>query len=811
MPDQAQLFQKLNTRLSRRVIDPRVKWRQTARPDQLLPPLEDPWRVVYWQGGRGSGKTRTCAQGLAELVQGDTDGEGEYGIIGPTYADAWTKCVEGESGILRAMGTSMAQIKDHKSALVKSAWRTYGQVILHNGIIIYIDSAAEGGLRIQGRNLKGIWCVAADEEVTTQYGQIPIKDIRPGDYALTRGGWRRITDKALTKRRALVVMLKTDDGHSIRVTSDHKVWTMEAGWIPAGQIRAGMRTLCLAPRATSSGEASAGTGDRKAGITQTAQGACSTSRSGSTCISGDFLTAGLSTTVTTTRPTTGRATWWRRLGGSTWQSTGFLGDRMQSPHELISVQLRRHHGRHVNPENEHVLSATACSIPQGSEHASALLSTAQPSTVTSVEPSGHSDVYDLTVDGQHEFFASNILVKNCDEIGLWEKWETAWNESIRYAVRHGHSKILCDGTPKASRPARKLVRKLIQNDPEEGGVIVRRLRTIDNKDNLSPAFFRAVIGAAKGTRLERQELEGELLDDVANALWTREILESIGCGKPGQPDGPPHLRKVFIGVDPSDGTEDSDEQAYTVAGLGPGDDEHIYVAENWGGQEAPAPFAKRVILTARRWNATIVVEKNHGGEWLRTVFKQVIKELVEQGVIEAERQPRVQLIWASRSKRTRAEPVSSLYERLGGTLVKHCRVKTAPCTCEDRVHEHGHLQPDEQFQELEDQQATFTGASNERSPDRLDSLVWALTPFLKMQVGIPADAGQSLHKWAGQEELTMAGMTPAQIVTERRLAGVHGGAYDKPEGWDLDSFAPQADDGRERDRHGPRGNRHEWR
>lgn len=556
MPDQAQLFQKLNTRMARRVIDPRVRWRQTARPDQLLPPLDDPWRVVYWQGGRGSGKTRTCAQGLAELVQGDTDGEGEYGIIGPTYADAWTKCVEGESGILRAMGTSMAQIKDHKSALVKSAWRTYGQVILHNGIIIYIDSAAEGGLRIQGRNLKGIWC---------------------------------------------------------------------------------------------------------------------------------------------------------------------------------------------------------------------------------------------------------------DEIGLWEKWETAWNESIRYAVRHGHSKILCDGTPKASRPARKLVRKLIQNDPEEGGVIVRRLRTIDNKDNLSPAFFRAVIGAAKGTRLERQELEGELLDDVANALWTREILESIGCGKPGQPDGPPHLRKVFIGVDPSDGTEDSDEQAYTVAGLGPGDDEHIYVAENWGGQEAPAPFAKRVILTARKWNATIVVEKNHGGEWLRTVFKQVTKELVEQGAIEAERQPRVQLIWASRSKRTRAEPVSSLYERLGGTLVKHCRVKTAPCTCEDRVHEHGHLQPDEQFQELEDQQATFTGASNERSPDRLDSLVWALTPFLKMQVGIPADAGQSLHKWAGQEELTMAGMTPAQIVTERRLAGVHGGAYDKPEGWDLDSFAPQADDGRERDRHGPRGNRHEWR
>lgn len=508
-----------------------------ARPDQLMPPLEDPWRVTYWQGGRGSGKTRTCAQALAELVQGDTDGEGEYGIIGPTYADAWTKCVEGESGILRAMGTNMAQIKDHRSTVVRSAWRTYGQVVLHNGIIIYIDSAAEGGLRIQGRNLKGIWC---------------------------------------------------------------------------------------------------------------------------------------------------------------------------------------------------------------------------------------------------------------DEIGLWEKWETAWNESIRYAVRHGHSKILCDGTPKASRPARKLVRSLIRNEPEHGGVIVRRLRTVDNKDNLSPAFYRAVIGAAKGTRLERQELDGELLDDVANALWTRDLLEGIYCGRVGdkKSDGPPHLRKVFVGVDPSDGSEESDEQAYTVSGLGPGDDPHVYVAENWGGQEAPAPFAKRVILVAYRWNGTIVVEKNHGGEWLRTVFAQVMKELIREGRVAADRQPRVRLIWASKSKRTRAEPVSSLYERLNGTLVRHAG---GP------------------FVDLEDQMATFTGASDERSPDRLDSLVWSLTPFLTMGLGIIQDGGVSHHQWAGQQELARTGLTGAQILTQRRLATAHGGAYAKGDDWDLDSFAPQADEGRDTDRHGPRGNRHEWR
>src|SRR5215472_15334444 len=148
------------------VTDPRLAWRiggaggEKARPEQLLPPVTDPWRVTYFQGGRGSGKTRAGAQGLAEWVLNDPDGEGEYGIIAPTYADAWTKCVEGKAGILRALGTSMKEVKDHKSATVKAAWRTYGQVVLHNGIVIYADSAAEGGLRIQGRNLKAAW---ADE------------------------------------------------------------------------------------------------------------------------------------------------------------------------------------------------------------------------------------------------------------------------------------------------------------------------------------------------------------------------------------------------------------------------------------------------------------------------------------------------------------------------------------------------------------------------------------------------------------------------------------------------------------------------
>ena len=537
----------LDTRLKRAPEDPRLRWRQTARPDQLLPERDGTWRVFYLQGGRGSGKTRAGAQGLADLVLADTDGEGEYGIVAPTYADAWTKCVEGESGILRALGTSMGQIRDHKSKLVRGAWRTYGQILLHNGTTIYIDSASEGGLRIQGRNLKAAWC---------------------------------------------------------------------------------------------------------------------------------------------------------------------------------------------------------------------------------------------------------------DEIGLWDKWDTTWNESLRYAVRMGVSVVIATGTPKSSRPARALVRSLIRDEPEHGGVIVRRLRTIDNVMNLSDAFYRAVVGATKGTRLERQELEGELLEDVPNALWTRSQLDDIQVPMPGREGGPPHLHQAIIGVDPSDGLENSDEQAYTVAGI---NGDKLYVAENWGGQEAPAAFARRVILKAVEWHAKIVVEKNHGGEWLRVTFAQVMKDLDKEGKLPDGRHPYVQVIWASQAKRTRAEPVSALYER---GVVRHCYDGKVyelvdPETGTKRWHSDKiHMV------ELEDQMATFTGAQGERSPDRLDSLVWACTPFLEYGFGPPVPAG--VRRWAAQAEIeAMAGDGVNDEGRRRRLKGAHGGMMDTPENWDLEDFAPRDD--RETHEMSPRGAVRAWR
>lgn len=538
-----------DTRLSQPVKDPRVRWRAgVARPEQILPPLSDPWRVFYLQGGRGSGKTRAGAQGLADIILDDTDTEGEYGIIAPTYADAWTKCVEGESGILRALGTSMAEVKDHRSNIVRSAWRTYGQVVFHSGLVIYVDSADEGGLRIQGRNLRAAWC---------------------------------------------------------------------------------------------------------------------------------------------------------------------------------------------------------------------------------------------------------------DEIGLWKKWEVAWGESLKYAVRQGVSKIIATGTPKVSMSARKLIRSLIRNEDEHGGVITRRLRTIDNIANLSDAFYRAVVGSAKGTRLERQELEGELLDDVANALWTRELIDASQSPAVGEEGGPPWLTQVFIGVDPSDGKEDSDEQAYTIVGRGMVDDPHLYVIESWGGQESPVMFAKRVIKKAQELDATLVVEKNHGGEWLVSTFRQVMKEVGNC---------RFREVHASHAKRTRAEPVSAMYER---GIVKHCQREVTYQITDARTGVKSWHTDTERFVDLEDQMCSFTGAAGERSPDRLDSLVWGCTPFLDMWFGPPVKGGK--REWIRADDLDtgtditghLPDVTFAQPGTraQRRLAEAHDGAYDGEKDWGLDSFAP-ADDEKT---NGQSPNRRDWR
>jgi phage terminase large subunit-like protein len=312
-------------------------------------------------------------------------------------------------------------------------------------------------------------------------------------------------------------------------------------------------------------------------------------------------------------------------------------------------------------------------------------------------------------DGAYRIQGKNLSGAWCDEIGLWRRWKDAWDESLAYATRKGKAQIVATGTPKRNMPARKLVRRLL-NDP---AVVSRRLRTRDNMENLSPAIL-AIIEKTEGTVLGRQELEGELLEDVEGALWRREWIDMHRV------DAPPatEYRATAVALDPADGTEDGAEQAICVAGLALDNDYYIAVSE--GHRDlTQVQWITRALGLCQAYSATLVVEANHGGQALIALIEMVMGQT---GV----RVP-LRKVVASTGKATRAEPVAALYE--GGAVRTNGRVR--------------HIG---EFPELEEQMTTWIpveqraqGAGRSASPDRCDALVWAMRHL--MGYGAPPGYG----------------------------------------------------------------------
>lgn len=866
-------------RLENAPADPREQWRREARPEQLLPP--DPWRITYFQGGRGAGKTRSSAQGLAEIILADTEPEGQYGIIAPTYRDAWTVCVEGEALALDtyvptpAGSTTMGAIKpgdvvlggDGSPCRVTAAYdvltgRDCYRVRFKGGAEVVADGEhkwlVEDWLGRLSNNRKanrtrprrnGPCGDMVPPHVITTSQMIPA--IRYGTRLNTRNYGVRVAKASYSDLLSLLMIdpyvlgYWLGDGTSKAAeitTMDPEVLTevQRAGYETKQRpdygyqgeahtysIYGGLwRQLRLANllrnkhvpdaylRASHAERLALVQGLMDSDGTVSERGQCSFLNKNKRLADAlvDLL-CGLGIKASAPRPKMSRVgtTHWlirftttepvfripRKLARlpSSYRDADFWLIESIEPVESVPVRcisvdspdstylVTRHH---IATHNSGILRALGTTAGEVKHGTSRIVEYAHRSYGEIGLRNGHVIFVDSADDGALRVQGKNLRSVWCGEIGLWQKWQTAFDESIKFAVRKGSSKIICDGTPKVSRPARALIRRLLRG--EEPGVIVRRLRTVDNADNLSEAFYQSVIGAAKGTRLERQELEGELLDDVANALWTRDLLEGIQVPAVGAEGGPSYLFGAVIGVDPSDGNEDSDEQAYTISGKGAPDDHHLYVAESWGGQMAPATFARKVILKAVEYSARIAVERNHGGAWLTATFHQVMKELDAAGRLPEGRKPRVETIWASQAKRTRAEPVSALYER---DVVRHAG---GP------------------FVELEDQQCSFTGSAGERSPDRLDSLVFSLHPFLNASFGPPGKPG--VRKWAGSQELDAIAATEDSQM-RRRLRGAHGGAYNGQETppdapWDLDGFGPQ-DDEQAHPENGRRGNVRAWR
>jgi phage terminase large subunit-like protein len=267
-----------------------------------------------------------------------------------------------------------------------------------------------------------------------------------------------------------------------------------------------------------------------------------------------------------------------------------------------------------------------------------------------------------------------------DEIASW-KYPEAW-DMLMLTLRLGKARGVATTTP---RPI-KLLRELIKRNGND--VAVTKGTTYDNLHNLSPAFRAQIIAQYEGTRLGRQELNAEILDDVPGALWTRNLIEQQRVTKA------PDMRRIVVAVDPAaSNTEQSDHTGIVVCGLGT--DGNGYVLEDASMRGTPAQWAAKACDMLDDWKADrIIAEKNQGGDMVTHTLQS------HRGNAP------VKLVHASRGKRARAEPVSALYEQ-------------------GKIHHVG------VFEMLEDEQCTWDGAGD--SPDRMDALVWGMTELMVKQ------------------------------------------------------------------------------
>jgi predicted phage terminase large subunit-like protein len=271
----------------------------------------------------------------------------------------------------------------------------------------------------------------------------------------------------------------------------------------------------------------------------------------------------------------------------------------------------------------------------------------------------------------------------CDELAAW-RYPQAW-DMLMFGLRLGQDpRCIVTTTP---RPI-KLVRELLA-DPT---VAVTRGRTADNTDHLAPAFLAQIVRRYEGTRLGRQELDGELLDDMPGALWTHALIDAARV------TAHPQLIRTVVAIDPAATSgEHADETGIVVVGR---DTEgHGYVLEDASGHYPPLEWARAAIRAYRAHHADrIVAEVNNGGEMVETMLRTIDPNVPFTAV------------HAAHGKVARAEPVAALYEQ-------------------GRVHHLG------AFAALEDQMCAFSAGADghfdrERagySPDRVDALVWALT------------------------------------------------------------------------------------
>lgn len=288
-----------------------------------------------------------------------------------------------------------------------------------------------------------------------------------------------------------------------------------------------------------------------------------------------------------------------------------------------------------------------------------------------------------------------------DELAAWGNFD-AWDQ-LMFGLRLGRTpRVIVTTTP---RPIKAIKDLLAQNETEgpHGTVRVTTGTTYENRANLAAAFFKKIVSKYEGTRLGKQELEAKILGDTPGALWVQSLLDETRVVIV------PRLKRIVVAVDPAVSSTHPDDIIVAkgkkkpktnetgIIVVGTAYNDQAYVLEDLSGRYPPAEWAKKVCDVAKKYaddvETEIVAEVNNGGE------------LVERNIRTEWSVAPYRAVHASRGKRTRAEPISSLYEQ-------------------KRVHHAAH------FPQLESQMTTWTPDSGEESPDRMDALVWGVTSLL---------------------------------------------------------------------------------
>ena len=387
-----------------------------------------------------------------------------------------------------------------------------------------------------------------------------------------------------------------------------------------------------------------------------------------------------------------------RGAGKTWTSAHTFAEWTQDhPGEYGIVAPTYADGRDVCVEGESgLLAAFGTTRSQVMDGGSRFVESWNRSQGVMLLRNGTVIYVDGADDGATRIQGHNLAGCWASEVGLWRRWQVAWEESIRYAVRHDPARIVADGTPKRGHG---LVRLLNGDD----AIPKSRLRTFDNVENLNRFTVEGWVRQYGGTALGRQELEGEVLEDVPGAAWQRAWIDETRIA-PSESGRWLELHKadlvrVVVGVDPATtSAEGADETGIVACAefMHPADKHedrrhpHYAVLEDGSLHATPAVWGLRAVTLYERLAADAVIgETNKGGEMIEHVIHSVNGSVAFRAV------------HATRGKVIRAEPIAALYEQ-------------------GKVHHVG------AFPELEDQQCSYV-AGESSSPDRMDALVWALT------------------------------------------------------------------------------------